>query len=105
MSLQGIDADRLLREGRLNPLEPSQALYIKAELAKLAISEPDEAERLTALYDKRTAEFEQVETPVEQPVVTEEVVEENTEEETPVEEVVEKPKRKRKTSTSVTPEL
>lgn len=62
-SLQHEALSKMFRNRRLQPGIPEHDLFIKAEIAKLEILEPHDAETFKEFYDKKHAEFEALNAP------------------------------------------
>lgn len=99
-SIQHEALQRMFINRRLCPWVPDHALFIKAEIAKLEVLEPHDADSFRAFYDKSLAEYEAKNAPLkEEPKadvkeeVKEEVVEPVVLPEEEKAEVVKEPKK------------
>ena len=63
---------KMFNDKRLHPWIPEHEIFIKGELAKLAVTEPKDAASYKAFYDEKMKKYlesqKSVEVPVEQPV-------------------------------------
>lgn len=102
---------RIFREVRFHPWDPTQKKFIDGELAKMDITNPEEAKDLRVAYERKMAEYEQKQESVQN--IVEEVTKDGevtmedlaaiiAAKEAPVEVEEDKPKKRRKSKSSPT---